>query len=88
MDKLNDPKMVNRVLKYIEKIEKATARVKEYQATPEGREYHRQKANNYYKTHRDEVIIKNRERYNAKKDTPEFKEKTRLRYLARKSPAS
>jgi hypothetical protein len=86
MDKLNDPKMVKRVLKYIEKIEKATARVKEFQATPEGREYHRIKAKNYYEANRDEVKAKNRERYALMKDTPEFKAKTKARHLA-KTPA-
>jgi len=87
MEKLNDPKMVQRVLKYIEKIEKATARVKEYQATPEGREYHRVKAKNYYEANRDEVKAKNRERYALVKDTPEFKAKTKARHLANKPPA-
>ena len=86
MEKLNDPKMVNRVLKYIEKIEKATARVKAFQATPEGREYHRQKAKNYYDANREEVKAKNRERYAIMKDTPEFKAKTKARHLA-KPPA-
>ena len=62
-----DPKLVDRLIKYVEKLEKFKNDKKAYASTDEGREYYRQKASNYYENHLEEVRKKNRERYWIKK---------------------
>jgi len=62
-----NPKLVDRLVKYIDKLEMFKQSASLYAKTDEGREYYRQKASNYYDTHLEEVRKRNRERYWIKK---------------------
>ena len=62
-----DPRLVDRLIKYVEKLEKFKESASLYANTDEGREYYRNKAKNYYEKNKDEVRKRNRDKYWIKK---------------------
>lgn len=62
-----DPKLVDKLIKYVEKLEKFKESASLYAKTDEGKEYYRNKAKNYYEKNKDEVRKRNRDKYWIKK---------------------
>lgn len=64
----NNPELLQKILVLKKRSEDAVKKRREYQDTPEGRAYFREKAKRYYERHREEILKKQHDYYLKKKE--------------------